>query len=466
MASNFVTTICCVFLLSTCASFTSGLLVEEPDSGKIHIDFLHRDHFMSPLSDPQHSSLADRTLGAVRRSHARRQSFATLQDSGRGRSTNSSVSAGVEAPVQTDNGEYVMTGSIGTPPVKFVAIVDSGSDLIWLQCKQCKTCLHQVDPLFDPKKSRSFRRLSCSNQFCKDLPISSCSANSTENSACDYTYGYGDGSFTRGILASETARLPTRGGQPYPMKDIAFGCGFDNEGYFAGVDGLVGFGRGPLSLPSQIGSQVGRVFSYCLGDFASATNQSSTLSIGKDPNEDFSEFKFTKLISNPFYPTFYYIRLESIRVGRHKLNISEDTFSIDNSTGIGGTIIDSGTTITYLPDNAYEAVLNHVLTAVAYPVVKNSTATIGLDLCFNVSGIATPRLPAVILRFSGATLRLPTENTFITLDMQGSSLTCLAMASSGLGGFSIFGNYQQQNFEIVCDLERSRLGFRKKECIS
>ncbi|KAK1279364.1 Aspartic proteinase nepenthesin-1 [Acorus gramineus] len=99
----------------------------------------------------------------------------------------------VKAPVHTGNGEFLMSLSIGTPKVPFSAIVDTGSDLIWTQCKPyCKRCYDQPTPLFDPSASSSFSNVSCSTPLCDALPVSRC-----RSAVCEYLYAYGDESSTQ-----------------------------------------------------------------------------------------------------------------------------------------------------------------------------------------------------------------------------------------------------------------------------
>lgn len=88
--------------------------------------------------------------------------------------------------------------SVGTPAESFLAIMDTGSDLIWTQCKPCKQCFDQETPIFDPAKSSSFSKLSCSDKLCEALSISTCS------DGCEYLYSYGDYSSTQGVMGTET----------------------------------------------------------------------------------------------------------------------------------------------------------------------------------------------------------------------------------------------------------------------
>ena len=73
------------------------------------------------------------------------------------------LGAGVEFTTRLSSGEYslrlieyVMTLYLGTPEKKFVLVMDTGSDLVWVQCQPCIRCYNQTGPLFDPSTSSSY----------------------------------------------------------------------------------------------------------------------------------------------------------------------------------------------------------------------------------------------------------------------------------------------------------------------
>ena len=53
------------------------------------------------------------------------------------------------ARLRSGQAEYLMELAIGTPPVPFVALADTGSDLTWTQCKPCKLCFPQDTAIYD-----------------------------------------------------------------------------------------------------------------------------------------------------------------------------------------------------------------------------------------------------------------------------------------------------------------------------
>lgn len=355
-----------------------------------------------------------------------------------------------ESPIHAGNGEFLMQLSIGTPAESYLAIMDTGSDLIWTQCKPCSQCFDQPSPIFDPKKSSSFAALPCSSDLCTALPSSMC-----DTGGCEYLYSYGDYSSTQGFMATETF---TFGKVSVPK--VGFGCGQDNEGTgFSQGAGLIGLGRGPLSLVSQLGVPE---FSYCLTSIDES--KTSKLLIGPQATSSSTSSSSGSiitipLIKNPSQPSFYYLPLQGISVGDTLLPIKKSTFSL-HSDGSGGLIIDSGTTITYLEESAFNLVKKEFISQTKLSVDKSGTA--GLDLCFTLpSGATQVEVPKLVFHFEGgADLDLPGENYMIADSSVG--LMCLAMGGSS--GMSIFGNVQQQNMMVVHDLEKETLSFIPTQC--
>ncbi|XP_031477913.1 aspartyl protease family protein 2-like [Nymphaea colorata] len=383
----------------------------------------------------------------------------------------SRVVATLESGVSVGSGEYLMDVYVGTPPRHFSLIVDTGSDLNWLQCLPCRDCYPQESPHYDPAQSSSFRTVSCKDSVCMQVssPDTSRPRCQSENGTCDYFYWYGDRSNTTGDLATETftvnvSSTPDGGlGSVFRLEKLVFGCGHWNRGLFHGAGGLLGLGRGELSFLSQLQSTYGRKFSYCLVDRESDPSVSGRLVLGEDdglvrhPNVQFTELVPVK--ESPV-DTFYYVRIKAVRVGGEVLRIPPETFQI-GPDGSGGTIVDSGTTLTYFPEPAMAEIKAAFLRK-----VKGLDRVSGfkqLDLCFNVTGADRVELPEFsILFMDGAVWSFPAENYFIRLDPEG--VICLALLGTPMSSLSILGNYQQQNFHVLYDLDKSRIGFAPEKC--
>ncbi|KAF7150348.1 hypothetical protein RHSIM_Rhsim02G0214700 [Rhododendron simsii] len=375
---------------------------------------------------------SERLYRAVKRSNRRLQMFLTAK--------HPKLRTTVYAPA--GEAEYLMNFSIGTPPKSYYGTMDTGSDLIWTQCRPCLECFSQPDPIFNPKKSSSFSNVSCSNNLCHQLPKSQCSA----YDGCLYNYSYGDGSFTAGYLATETFTF-----KKVSVPNVAFGCGIFQFGPESG-DGLVGLGRGPLSLVSQLGEPT---FSYCLTSWLGSKH--STLLIGSHASVN-GKIKTTPLLQNPLIPTYYYLSLEGITIGRTRLPVNKTTFAL-NADGSGGLIIDSGTPVTQLAESAYTHVKEEFKSQIKLP--QADSTEFGVDLCFKLPSDPSDRvkIPPLVFHFKDADLALPTEN-YMILD---SGIMCLLMRGSG-DTSSTFGSIQQQNILVVYDIYKETLSFIPTEC--
>ena len=81
-------------------------------------------------------------------------------------------------------------------------VIDSGSDIVWVQCQPCRQCYQQSDPVFNPAESTSYTGVSCGSAVCDRLENAGCHAG-----RCRYEVSYGDGSYTKGTLALETLTI-------------------------------------------------------------------------------------------------------------------------------------------------------------------------------------------------------------------------------------------------------------------
>ncbi|OVA11969.1 Peptidase A1 [Macleaya cordata] len=414
---------------------------------------------VSRLSQKQHQQQQKEVISVAK------PSAAPISDTDE---SNNQLVATLESGVSLGSGEYFMDVFIGTPPKHFSLILDTGSDLNWIQCTPCYDCFEQNGPHYNPLESKSFKNISCRDPRCHlvsspDPPPPCKSSNQT----CPYYYWYGDNSNTTGDFSLETftVNLTTPTGEPEfkQVEDVMFGCGHWNRGLFHGAAGLLGLGRGPLSFSSQLRSIYGHTFSYCLVDRNSDLSVSSKLIFGEDPSLlSHPNLNFTTLVAGKENPvdTFYYVQIKGIMVGGEVLEIPAETWKLSQE-GAGGTIIDSGTTLSYFADPAYQIIKEAFVKKIKdYPLVKDFPV---LYPCYNVSGVEKIELPEFAIIFGdGAVWNFPVENYFIRLDPE--EVVCLAILGTPRSALSILGNYQQQNFHILYDTKKSRLGFAPMKC--
>ena len=352
------------------------------------------------------------------------------------------LSTPIVSGVSQGSGEYFSRIGVGKPSKPFYMVLDTGSDVNWLQCQPCSDCYQQSDPIFNPSDSTSYNPLSCASSQCSSLDVSACRSNK-----CLYQVSYGDGSFTVGDFVTETLSFGNSGS----INTIALGCGHDNEGLFVGAAGLLGLGGGSLSLPSQTKASS---FSYCLVDRDSG--RSSTLEFNSAPPADSVT---TSLLKNSKLDTFYYVGLTGMSVGGQAVSIPASLFQLDAS-GNGGIIVDSGTAITRLQTQAYNSLRDAFVKLTQH---LPSTSGVALfDTCYDLSSLRSVKVPTVSFQFSdGKSLPLPAKNYLIPVDSSGTFCFAFAPTTSSL---SIVGNVQQQGTRVSFDLANSKVAFSPNKC--
>ena len=351
----------------------------------------------------------------------------------------SDISVPAKKGAYIGTGNYVITVGFGTPTKAQTVIFDTGSDVNWIQCQPCVGgCYPQVEPIFDPRLSSTYRNISCTAPACLGLNPRGCSG-----STCLYKVTYGDGSVTLGFLATDTFTL-TSGSV---FNNFIFGCGEQNSGLFKGAAGLLGLGRSTYSLNSQLAKTYGNVFSYCLPSTSSATGYLNLGNPVKTPG-------YTAMLTNSKAPSLYFIDLVGITVGGTKLAITPATFQAP------GTIIDSGTVITRLPPAAYSALRTAFKAAMTnYPLTQGYSI---LDTCYNFSNFSTVTYPIIKLQYTGYDYTVPGTGVFYVIS---SAQVCLAFAgNSASTDIGIIGNVQQATAEVTYDNVLKRIGFAAGGC--
>ncbi|KAL6569635.1 hypothetical protein OROMI_014149 [Orobanche minor] len=365
---------------------------------------------------------------------------------------NGSFSSHLLSGLQFGSGEYFARLGVGTPPTNVYMILDTGSDVVWLQCSPCKKCYNQSDPIFSPNNSTSFTSVNCGDRRCQQLDNYRCGG---QGKTCLYNITYGDGSFASGKLSTETLTFGRTN-----VSNVALGCGDDNEGLFAGAAGLLGLGRGELSFPIQIRDRFPRIFSYCVADrYNSSSSKRSSILFGDSAVS--RNTTFTPMLTNSvsYMSTFYYVGLEGISVGGDRVQISESVFKLQ-ANGDGGVLIDSGTSVTRLATPAYNATRDAFRKASSNLTLLSPKRDSLFDTCFDFSGTTTVTVPTVDLHFTNLNVSLPASNYLVPVDNAGTY--CFAFAAEE--GLSIIGNIQQQGFRVVYDLDAELVGFASDSC--
>ncbi|GLT78396.1 hypothetical protein SLA2020_499330 [Shorea laevis] len=398
--------------------------------------------------------------------------------------------------------DYTLSFSLGSASSPTVSLyLDTGSDLVWLPCAPFECILCEDKPPLSPplNLSSSASPVHCQSSTCSaahsfqstsDLcAIARCPLDDIETSDCrsfscpPFYYAYGDGSLIARLFR-DSLTLPNS----LTIHNFTFGCAHTT---LAEPVGVAGFGRGVLSLPAQLASvspQLGSRFSYCLvaHSFDSdKVRRPSPLILGRyeEKEKQFQnkhiKFVYTDMLENPKHPYFYSVGLEGVSVGKKKIPAPEMLKRIDVK-GSGGMVVDSGTTFTMLPASLYDSVVSefdHRVRRFCKRATKIEEKT-GLGPCYYYDKVV--RVPVMALHFpgNGSSVVLPRRNYFYEfldgggdgVEEEKKNVGCLMLMNGGDekelsgGPWATLGNYQQQGFEVVYDLEKRKVGFARRQC--
>ncbi|XP_074309836.1 putative aspartic protease At2g35615 [Silene latifolia] len=404
----------------------TGAKTQQEDGFTVNL--MHRYSQKSPFYDPYMSSL-ERFQKLLKASKSRHDQIKSLQNK-------------VDTTILTNDGDYLMSLYVGTPPTELVAVLDTSIDLTWLQCTPCVNCYEQTVPLFKPYSSKTYKILPCDSQHCSDLDPSHINCDQSSDQ-CLYWYTFGNHtSMTGGVMGNDTFSFSSSDRENPSFPSTTFGCGYDQVGEFDQRSaGVVSLGSGPLSLVSQMGYKIDYKFSYCL---ASTSNSTSKLRFGA------SETIGQETVRTPFftkYPaSFYNLELYSISIGQVSVKVNNEI------------ILDTASTLTYLTPSIFSTLVTMVNGAIRIkPIVNGLVESV---LCYTTpSGVIIP--PDMVFHFSGGDLVLKGTNLFFEYN---DSLCMSIVSTLEEDDPLVFGNMAQVNLEVQYDLLRRTVSFSPKDC--
>jgi hypothetical protein len=291
-----------------------------------------------------------------------------------------------------------------------------------------------------------------------------CRDQDNDDNACEYTYRYCRNAVTKGTLGMDNLVV---GGNVF--HGVVFGCSDSSAGggQSPQASELVGLGRGPLSLVSQLSV---RWFMYCLPPPLSRSSGKLVLGVDADAVRNATDRVAVTMSSDERYPSHFYLNLNGVAVGDRTsrgLNRRKATSPAAVAGGdrahAHGMIVDIASTISFLEESLYEELADVLEEEIRLPC--GSASRLGLDLCFILpEGVGMDRIyvPSVSLSFDGRWLELDRNRLFVE-DRTG-RLMCLMIGKTT--GVSILGNYQQQNMQVLYNLRRGRITFAKASCDS
>ena len=145
-----------------------------------------------------------------------------------------------------------------------------------------------------------------------------------------------------------------------------------------------------------------------------------------------------------------------------------------DQNGDGGTIVDSGSTMTMLPKSLHDSVVAELdrFNNERAKVIEDKSV---FERCYYFDGdMMNMNLPDVVLHFvgNGSSVTIPRGNYLVEIDPEKNDpnqrhSACLTFKNAGdkIGGTgAVFGYFMQLGFEVVYDLANKRIGFGKQPC--
>lgn len=265
---------------------------------------------------------------------------------------------------------------------------------------------------------------------------------------------YTDESEAVGNYVADRLRSPGNSGD---SAEVIFGCATSRSGYLASnnkaIDGILGLGPGKLSIVRQLYSQgqTPLVFSHCLQG-----KGGGQLSFGamQEPS-----VRFTPLVKG----SEYRVTLESIVVNGAVLPINPEVFETSHHNYVGGTVVDSGSTLAYLVADAYDPLVAAISAKAASSgalLTSGNNFAYGKAPCYLIpSHRGIDIFPQVHFNFAGGHLSLHLQPEDYL--WQVGSKWCITSLIRD-DDKTVLGDYLLKDRIVVYDLAEQRVGISDK----
>ncbi|KAF6999138.1 hypothetical protein CFC21_015205 [Triticum aestivum] len=433
-----VCTMCRALLLLGLFLILTPLVCGYTDGG-FSVELIHRDSPRSPFHDPSLTPHG-RVLAAVQRSYA---------------GSGSPDPDGAVSEVISGTFQLFMYVNVGTPRTRMLALVDTGSDLVWLRCTNGSASPAPPPPaaaaaaggtssVFDLSSSSTYGLVGCQSDSCHSVHGTSCDA----TSLCQYSYSYVGGSSSSGLVSTETFTFDDApGGPQLQVPRVNFGCA--TTANFPGY-GIVGLSDGKSSLINQMSAatSLGRRFSYCLAPYLS--DASSALNFG-------SRATVTEpgAVTTPMEAS-YTVEIVAVRVGNSIIKLPNSKRS--------PVIVDSGSMLTSLDGELLDPIVEALARSIKLPRKQSPNPEL-FSVCYQADGMKALEkvFPDVTLELGGGALvKLKAENVFMDLLLR---TVCLAIVPVKYeGSVPTIGSVMQHNMHVGYDLDKRTITFAPADC--
>lgn len=246
-------------------------------------------------------------------------------------------------------------------------------------------------------------------------------------------------------LAQDVISIQSTHGSTVKVPGFLFACAPSlllQKGLPKNVQGLIGLGHAPISVPTQLASHFGfqPKFAFCL---TSSSRNNGVIFFGDGPYAH--NLSFTPLSISP--QGEYFIQVRSIKIN-NKLVVSLDTSLL--------SMVSTTAPYTVLEHSIFKTVTQFFANEISGKAqVKPPVAPFGL--CYDSNKFAVPKFD-LVLHAQNVVWRILGANLMV---QARKGVTCLGFVDGGLRPRAsvVIGTHQLEDNLLQFDLARSRLGF-------
>jgi hypothetical protein len=265
---------------------------------------------------------------------------------------------------------------------------------------------------------------------------------------------------TRGELVEDIVAIGSMAGSKAPVDEFVFSCAptFLLNGLASGAKGMIGLGRTPLALPSQISTALGtqHKFTICL-----SSSDGIIMVSDQAPHDSVFGSEISRSVA--YTPLFsldeHFIGVKSIKINGKRLSLNASLLSSN-----GGTKLSTIVPYTTMESTIYATFIKAYIQAAASMNMTRVESVAPFGLCFSSKGIDGQQLrskvPAIdlVLQSEMVKWRIFDRNSMVRVNDE---VMCLGFLDGGLSPMTsiVLGGYQLEDIVLQFDLGTSMLGF-------
>ena len=347
---------------------------------------------------------------------------------------------------------YYATLYLGPKKIPQTYILDTGSPTTTSPCNKCKSCGKHLNRPYELNDDSKI--IQCYSDKCDLVPSSTCIEHK-----CAFSISYSEGSRLAGFFNMQEIYFEQINKTPNITKKsflLPIGCTTTETHLFTTqlADGIMGLNNGGKSFvtllyKNKIISK--HLFSICLGQ------NDGYFSIGEiDKTFHKTEIEYVPIIKGE---TNFYININKIKVGNKDINIK----------GYRG-FIDSGTTISYFPNDIYNSIIDAFNSICSKNQTKcgefKNVASIGYCGFFKSIEDKIKALneywPNIIIYLEGHNYIL-TPNDYYYDYTEDKIGACLGFEGESTSKITLGGTFMHGH-DIVFDKGNQQIGFAVADC--